>query len=235
MVPGNGPSFPSGHVMAAMALWGMLPLVVSLYTRRRDVWWGSVAVAATIIGGIAASRVYLGVHWFSDVVGGVMAGSLFLLGVQALYDHQHRAHGCGLCDADEPDGSTRRDEAGRRRRPGRGRPWTERRPRRVRGRRPAGRGALTPGCPAGAGRPGTRTRRRARAAIRSAGAGEVAEAQAGRVAVGHQVDLDVGGHGLELAPEPVAPRHPVRLDRRPQRAAAGATNRGCDSGPTSTT
>lgn len=104
MVPGVGPSFPSGHVMAAMALWGMLPLVVSLYTRRRDVWWGSVAVAATIIGGIAASRVYLGVHWFSDVVGGLLAGAIFLLGVQVLYDYQHRAHGCGLCDGHEHDG-----------------------------------------------------------------------------------------------------------------------------------
>jgi undecaprenyl-diphosphatase len=103
LVAGHGPSFPSGHVMAAMALWGMLPLVVSLYTRRRDVWWGSVAVAVTIIGGIAASRVYLGVHWFSDVVGGLLAGAIFLLGVQAVYDHQHRAHGCGLCDADEPE------------------------------------------------------------------------------------------------------------------------------------
>jgi undecaprenyl-diphosphatase len=104
LVPGNGPSFPSGHVMAAMALWGLLPLVVSLYTRRRDVWWGSVAVAATIIGGIAASRVYLGVHWFSDVVGGLLAGAIFLLGVQALYDHQHRSHGCGLCGGHEHEG-----------------------------------------------------------------------------------------------------------------------------------
>jgi undecaprenyl-diphosphatase len=104
MVPGVGPSFPSGHVMAAMALWGMLPLIVSLYTRRRDVWWGSVAVAAAIIGGIAASRVYLGVHWFSDVVGGLLAGAIFLLGVQVLYEHQHRSHGCGLCGGHEHDG-----------------------------------------------------------------------------------------------------------------------------------
>ncbi|HEU0170127.1 MAG TPA: phosphatase PAP2 family protein [Acidimicrobiales bacterium] len=104
LVAGHGPSFPSGHVMAAMALWGMLPLVVSLYTRRRDVWWGSVAVAVTIIGGIAASRVYLGVHWFSDVVGGLLAGAIFLVGVQAVFDHQHRAHGCGLCDGHEHDG-----------------------------------------------------------------------------------------------------------------------------------
>jgi membrane-associated phospholipid phosphatase len=85
-------------------LWGVFPLFVSLYTPRRDVWWGSVVVAATIIGGIAASRVYLGVHWYSDVVGGLLAGAIFLVGVQAVYDHQHRAHGCGLCDADEPEG-----------------------------------------------------------------------------------------------------------------------------------
>ena len=104
LVAGHGPSFPSGHVMAAMALWGMLPLVVSLYTRRRDVWWGSVAVAVTIIGGIAASRVYLGVHWFSDVVGGLLAGAIFLVGVQAVFEHQHRAHGCGLCDEHEHEG-----------------------------------------------------------------------------------------------------------------------------------
>jgi undecaprenyl-diphosphatase len=99
LVAGNGPSFPSGHAMAAMALWGMVPLVVSLYTRRRAVWWASVTIAAAVVGGIAASRVYLGVHWFSDVVGGLMAGAIFLLAVQALYDRVHATRGCRLTGA----------------------------------------------------------------------------------------------------------------------------------------
>ena len=43
LVAGNGPSFPSGHVMAAVALWGLVPLVVTLYTRDRRIWWASVA------------------------------------------------------------------------------------------------------------------------------------------------------------------------------------------------
>jgi undecaprenyl-diphosphatase len=75
LVEGNGPSFPSGHPMAAIALWGMLPVVVALFTHRRAIWWATVAFSGVMIVGIAASRVYLGVHWLSDVVGG------------------HRAHG----------------------------------------------------------------------------------------------------------------------------------------------
>ena len=84
MVDGTGFSFPSGHVMAAVALWGLLPVVVGLYTRRRALWWASVAVSGTIIVLVAASRVYLGVHWFSDAVAGLLLGSFFLLGVEAV-------------------------------------------------------------------------------------------------------------------------------------------------------
>jgi undecaprenyl-diphosphatase len=102
MVEGNGPSFPTGHVMAAIALWGLLPVVVSLYTRRRSLWWASVAVSAALIGGIGASRVYLGVHWFSDVTGGLIAGAFFLLGVEALLARQHQRHPCHLLANGEP-------------------------------------------------------------------------------------------------------------------------------------
>jgi undecaprenyl-diphosphatase len=96
LVAGTGPSFPSGHVMAAMALWGLLPVVVALYTRRRAIWWASVAVSATLIAGIAASRVYLGVHWFSDVTGGLVVGTFFLLAADNVLVRAHRRYPCWM-------------------------------------------------------------------------------------------------------------------------------------------
>lgn len=103
LVDGTGPSFPSGHVMAAVALWGLLPLVVTLYTRNRHIWWGSVIGSATLILAIGASRTYLGVHWFSDVVGGLIVGAFFLLGVEWALTRQHRRYPCsGLHEDSRP-------------------------------------------------------------------------------------------------------------------------------------
>lgn len=96
LVAGNGPSFPTGHVMAAIALWGLLPVVVALYTRRRAIWWATVGVSAALIAGIAASRVYLGVHWFSDVVGGLIVGTFFLLAVDKVLVRAHRRYPCHM-------------------------------------------------------------------------------------------------------------------------------------------
>jgi len=96
LVDGTGPSFPSGHVVAAVALWGMLPLVVGLWTRSEKVWWTSFGVASVLILFIAASRVYLGVHWPTDVVAGLLLGSFILLGIEAVLYLVHRRHGCGF-------------------------------------------------------------------------------------------------------------------------------------------
>jgi undecaprenyl-diphosphatase len=98
LVAGNGPSFPSGHVMASIALWGLLPVVVSLYSRSRRVWWASVWVSISLIVLVAASRVYLGVHWFSDVNMGFVAGGFFLLGVQWVLEREHKKYPCRFMD-----------------------------------------------------------------------------------------------------------------------------------------
>jgi undecaprenyl-diphosphatase len=72
-------SFPSGHAMASLIGYGLLAyLLVVLWVPRRSVQTAIVFGAALLIVAIGASRLYLGVHYFSDVVGGYAAGVLWL-------------------------------------------------------------------------------------------------------------------------------------------------------------
>jgi undecaprenyl-diphosphatase len=98
MVIGEGFSFPSGHVLAAIALYGLVPAVVGLFTRSRLLWWASASASGVVIVAIAASRVYLGVHWTTDVLGSLLLGSFFLLGVEAVLAYVHRVGGCADAD-----------------------------------------------------------------------------------------------------------------------------------------
>src|SRR5436309_3461690 len=72
-------SFPSGHAMASLIGYGMLAYVlVVLWTNRRSTRISIVLGAGLLIVAIGLSRLYLGVHYFSDVVGGYAAGVLWL-------------------------------------------------------------------------------------------------------------------------------------------------------------
>ena len=71
LVTGTGFAYPSGHVLAAAATWFFVPVIVGLYVKPRWVWWSLTAAVWTLIGLIAWCRVWLGVHWTSDVVGGL--------------------------------------------------------------------------------------------------------------------------------------------------------------------
>jgi undecaprenyl-diphosphatase len=95
MVVGEGHSFPSGHVLAAAALWAMVPVVVSLYTRSRLVWWISAVGAVVAVLLIGLSRVYLGVHWASDVVAGTLAAVMLLAALDAGFRWVHGRRLCG--------------------------------------------------------------------------------------------------------------------------------------------
>ncbi|MFB6127204.1 MAG: phosphatase PAP2 family protein [Halolamina sp.] len=66
---GDGFGFPSGHAIAATAVYGTLAAVLDEFDRRRR-----LAAAAALVVTISASRLVLGVHYLVDVVAGVGAG-----------------------------------------------------------------------------------------------------------------------------------------------------------------
>ncbi len=65
-------SFPSGHSLSAMAIYGSIAAVIVTFRRRHRAL--VVAAAAVLIAAIGFSRVYLGVHWPLDVLAGFAAG-----------------------------------------------------------------------------------------------------------------------------------------------------------------
>jgi membrane protein DedA with SNARE-associated domain/membrane-associated phospholipid phosphatase len=72
-------SFPSGHAMGSLIGYGMLAYVlVVLWLHRRSTQVAVLLGAALLIVAVGVSRLYLGVHYFSDVVGGYAAGLLWL-------------------------------------------------------------------------------------------------------------------------------------------------------------
>ncbi len=77
----TGKSFPSGHVMSYMAYWGLL-FALSFILFKRDRWWhyALLIIPAFFVVLVGPSRIYLGDHWASDVLGAYMLGGL-LLGV----------------------------------------------------------------------------------------------------------------------------------------------------------
>ena len=80
----TGYGFPSAHATQAAAVWGALAVLAgrSLAGRRSR---GTVAgAAAAVVALIGVSRLYLGVHWATDVVGGWALGALWLWGVVAV-------------------------------------------------------------------------------------------------------------------------------------------------------
>nr|WP_240679170.1 MULTISPECIES: phosphatase PAP2 family protein [unclassified Streptomyces] len=68
-------AFPSGHAMTAVVSCGLLLWLLRLYGAGPALWAGAVAVAVVSALGAAVTRVYLGVHWLTDVVGGALLGA----------------------------------------------------------------------------------------------------------------------------------------------------------------
>jgi undecaprenyl-diphosphatase len=78
-------SFPSGHAALAIALYGYIACMMWVWFRHKIARRAVVSGAVILIGAIAMSRVYLGVHFASDVIAGLLVGGMWLLVGMELY------------------------------------------------------------------------------------------------------------------------------------------------------
>ncbi|HEX6922907.1 MAG TPA: phosphatase PAP2 family protein, partial [Bacillales bacterium] len=74
----TGYSFPSGHAMGSFVFYGMLGYFFILFLKSEYLKAGSTLLMAGLIFMIGFSRVYLGVHYPSDVLAGFAAGGAWL-------------------------------------------------------------------------------------------------------------------------------------------------------------
>ncbi|MVM33704.1 phosphatase PAP2 family protein [Spirosoma sp. HMF4905] len=92
----SGYSFPSGHSATAMTLYGLLGYWLVRGRRRiRNRWLvGLSAVGLILVVGF--SRIYLGVHFLSDVLGGYLLGACWLIVGIVLTEWQRTSHSANI-------------------------------------------------------------------------------------------------------------------------------------------
>lgn len=71
-------SYPSGHAMSAMAFYGFLIYLFSRFKINILLKFGAILLLIVVILSIGLSRIYLGVHYPSDIAGGYIAGLIWV-------------------------------------------------------------------------------------------------------------------------------------------------------------
>lgn len=79
LIDESGYSFPSGHSMVSMAFYGFLLYLVWKKVKNPYAKWGICSLLSLLIFFIGYSRIYLGVHYASDVMGGFCFSLAYLI------------------------------------------------------------------------------------------------------------------------------------------------------------
>jgi membrane-associated phospholipid phosphatase len=86
----HGYSFPSGHAMGSAVVFGALAYLAYRAAKTWSAAAAAIAAGATLIVSVALSRVYLGVHWISDVAAGITAGLVWVMTTTVAYETLRR-------------------------------------------------------------------------------------------------------------------------------------------------
>lgn len=96
LVSASGFSFPSGHSMTSMSFYGLLIYIAWNNIDNKIIKYGVSVLLAFLILFIGISRIYLGVHYASDVLAGFSAGLVWLSVVITLFDRYKRSLNRGI-------------------------------------------------------------------------------------------------------------------------------------------
>ena len=75
----NGYSLPSGHSMVSMAFYGYLIYLIYRQIKNKYIKWSLITLLSLLIISIGISRIYLGVHYTSDVIAGFLVAIFYLI------------------------------------------------------------------------------------------------------------------------------------------------------------
>lgn len=92
LISEEGYSFPSGHSMGSFIFYGALAYVIIHLVHQKSWKWIATILNGLIILFIGITRVYLGVHYPSDIVGGFFAGAAWLLACIILFRYYEYRH-----------------------------------------------------------------------------------------------------------------------------------------------
>jgi undecaprenyl-diphosphatase len=83
-------AYPSGHALTATVVCGLLLWLLHHYGAGRTLWFSALALAVVSVVGVGLTRIWLGVHWPSDVLGGWLLGAMLVTLAMAVHQ-RHRA------------------------------------------------------------------------------------------------------------------------------------------------
>lgn len=85
----SGYSFPSGHSMVSMAFYGFLAYLIYKSVKSKHIKWISIALLLLLPVLIGISRIYLGVHYTSDVLAGFLISVSYLIVYTSIINRLH--------------------------------------------------------------------------------------------------------------------------------------------------